>query len=215
MGQLLWEQDSIERGKITADFYTMLHREPSAKRFTGTVFEPPFHDLCVRGTTFTLYPMTKRTEGSSSYIFVNYPPATLETLVLLPQTRVVFNRKSPVTRLLANYYYQPTTGNQPSYDAFIYEPIFRLLTSIQVTEGEFHGLKPKGIYGLRDLAQRLGINGLKLRVVIVVPEDYHQVECPVEKVMYDNLGFEMYYIEVIESELYENCGNVNVSQTVM
>jgi len=77
-----------------------------------------------------------------------------------------------------------------------------------------HGLKPKGIYGLCDLTQKLGINGLKLRVVIVVPENY-QVECPVEKVMYDILGLEMYNIEVIESELYDNYSNVNVSQTVM
>jgi hypothetical protein len=58
-------------------------------------------------------------------------------------------------------------------------------------------------YGLCDLAQKLGINGLRLWVVIVVPENY-QVECLVEKMMYDNLGLEMYYIEINESKLYDN-----------
>jgi len=161
--------------------------------------------------------MTKRATGTVNYIFVNFnsQPTTPEPLELPPQKRQYFNSKSPLTKLLANYYYQPTAGNQPSYDSFIYEPNFRRLTLIQVTEGESHGLKPKGIYGLRETAQNLlGIEGLKLRVVIVVPEN-HPIECPVDKGMYDDLGLEMYYVEVTESDLYDNYGNVNVSQTVM
>ena len=217
MGQLLWNQDSVERGKNHRRLYTMLHRESSAKRFTGTLFEPPFHDLCVRGTTLKLYPMTETTKGPANYTFVNYSTSedVSEELVLPPQEEVTFNHNDPLTRLLPNRYYMPTAGNQPSYDSFIYESNFRRLTLTQITEGESHGLKPKGIYGLRDLARKLlGISDLKLRVVIVVPEN-HQVMCPVDKAMYDKLGLEMYYVEVTESALYDTYGNVDVSQTIM
>jgi len=39
VNQLLWEQDSIERGRNHRQLYRTLRQEPSAKCFTGTLFE--------------------------------------------------------------------------------------------------------------------------------------------------------------------------------
>jgi len=203
VNQFLWEKDSIERGRNHRQLYRTLRREPSTECFTGMLFEPPFHELCVKGATLTLYPMTKKSDGPVNHIFVNNPQTTPEYLILLPQTRVVFNRTNPITSLLPHHYYQPTAGNQPSYDSFIYDPALRQMTIFQVTDGKNHGLKPKGMHALRDLAQKLQVNDLKLRFVIVVPEDY-QVTCLVEKGMYEDLGLEMYYLEVTENELYDD-----------
>ncbi|KAF5384162.1 hypothetical protein D9615_003367 [Tricholomella constricta] len=203
VNQLLWEQDSIERGQNHRQLLRTLRLKSDTKPFTGTLFEPPFHKLCVKGATFTLYPMTYRSDGKVSHIFVNDLRANPEDLVLLRQTHVVFCRTNPVTSLLAHHYYQPVAGSQPSYDSFVYDPTVRRITAFQVADANNHGIKPKGMYDLRDLAKKLQVKDLKLRFVIVVLEDF-QVTCPVEKKMFEELGLEMYYLEMTESELYDD-----------
>jgi len=201
VNQILWEHDSIYRGRNHRQLYRTLRLKPSAKSFSGKLFEPAFHDLCVNGTTLTIYPMTQKSQGIVNYLFVNYPRTNAETLVLPQQTRVFFRRTNPVFSLLAGHYYQPTYGNEPSYDSFIFNPTLSQLSAFQVTDGEEHSFKPKGIYALRDLATELHVKDLKLRFIIVVPENA-QITCPVEKKMYDDLHLEMYTVEVTENELY-------------
>ena len=147
--------------------------------------------------------MTHKSQGSANYIFVHYPRENAETLLLPQQTRVFFNRSIPVTSLRADHYYQPTHGNQPSYDSFVFDPALSQLSLFQVSDGESHKFKPKGIYDLHNFATKLGIANVKLRFIIVVPENA-QISCPVEKKMYDELGLEMYTVEVTENELYGN-----------
>jgi hypothetical protein len=148
-----------------------------------------------------MYPMNKDTTGPVNHIYVNYPLTTSEDLVLIPQTQVAFNCTNPIKSLLADHYYRPISGTQPSYDSFIYDPNPPRITGFQVTDGENHDLKPKGIHSLLNLAETLGVKDLKIRFVVVVPEG-RQVRCPVQKTLIDH-GMEMYTLEVTEDELYE------------
>src|ERR1700722_17271587 len=75
VNQILWEHDSIYRGRNHRQLYRTLRL---AKRPSGKLFEPAFHDLCVKGTTLTIYPMTQKSQGPVNHIFVNYPRTNAE-----------------------------------------------------------------------------------------------------------------------------------------
>jgi hypothetical protein len=52
INQLLWEWGADECRQNHHQLYRTLHLKPNAKPFTGTLLQPPFHTLCVKGATF-------------------------------------------------------------------------------------------------------------------------------------------------------------------
>ena len=93
VGQLLWERDSGEKWRNHRKLFKTLLREPSARSFCGKLFEPAFHALCIRGATFTIYPMAYK-EGPRYYKFVSVgsePGLQPENLRLDPQNPFFFD----------------------------------------------------------------------------------------------------------------------------
>ena len=111
------------------------------------------------------------------------------------------NQIQPIESLLVDHYYLPSSDTQPCYDSFIYAPNLCRISAFQVRDGDLHDLKPKRIHSLFALADKLHVNNLKLWFIIVVSEG-SQVKCLVEMVLIDELGVEMYSLEVTENELY-------------
>jgi hypothetical protein len=213
VSQLLWERDSDEHWRNHHKLFKTLFRVSGAKAFLGTLFEPAFHDLCVHGTTFTLYPMN-RTTGPANYIFKNNQendPRRLptfesksETLELQAQPRVFFDfddENNQITSLLADRYYQPIAANNPSYDSFIYDPNSHQISAFQVTTAEEHDLNPKGVNALHDLAQHLEIHGFKIRIIVVIIADA-KITFKVPKGLIQSLHSEVYTVGVTEKQLY-------------
>ena len=117
-------------------------------------------------------------------------------------TRISFNKDRPIDSLRNNCYYRPTTPNHPSYDSLIYDDSSRRISVFQVTAAAEHGLSPKGVRELVELGQRLHIENLKIRIIVVVYEDA-QVAYKVEKRLFDALGLEVYVLQVTEHQLYD------------
>jgi len=204
ISQLLWERDSDEQWQNHHKLFKTLLRETSAKGFCGLLFEPAFHELCVHGTTFTLYPMARRMERVNDDTFtINWcrifkSKSKSKTLKLRRQNRIFFDEKNPITSLLANHYYQPTTSNYPSFDSFVYDPGLCQISAFQVTIAETYGFMPKAVNALYELGRRLQIDGLKIRIIVVVFGDAQVVN----KDLFDRLGPEAYTLKVTGNQLY-------------
>ena len=196
---LLHERDSDARWRNARMLYRTLRADPNSKSTAGKLLEPPFHALCMKGTSFRLSSMNVKPGGGTRDTFTNDSANYHATLTLPPQPRIVFDREHPITTLLANHYYQPTHGTQPSYDSFIFNPLEAKFTLFQVTCGLTHPVHLKGINALIDLATQLGVNDPTLHFVAVVPEG-DRVEFPVPKDR--NFLLHMLCIEVTEDELY-------------
>ena len=110
-----------------------------------------------------------------------------------PDGRFFFDdddEKNAITSL-GNCYYQPTTANYPSLDSFVYDENTSQITAFQVTLAEKHDCKPKGVNTLDELGRRLLIDGLKIRVIVVVFGDA-KVNFVVNMDLVDRLSFEVY-----------------------
>jgi len=211
VSQLLWERDSVEQWRNHHKLFKTLVRLPGTKAFFGTIFEPPFHELCVRGATFTIHLMTRRT-GPIDYVFRNDQENDQrrnsifktgpKTLKLRTQTRIFFDdENNRITNLLADHYYQPIASNYPSYDSFVYDPNSHQISAFQVTTAEDHDLKPKGVDALHELGRRLQIHDLKIRIIVVIFGGA-QVTFKVPKGLIQSVGSEVYTLEVTEKQLY-------------
>ncbi|KAM6490570.1 hypothetical protein JOM56_013913 [Amanita muscaria] len=200
VARLLHERDSDARWQNARKLYRTLRADPYSRSTAGKLLEPPFHALCMKGTSFRLSSMNVKPGGRTRDTFTNDSTNYHATLTLPLQPRIVFDREHPITTLLANHYYQPTHGTQPSYDSFVFNPEEARFTLFQVTCGLTHPVHLKGINALIDLAAQLGVNDPELRFVAVVPEG-DRVEFPVPKTR----GFllHMFCIEVTENELYD------------
>jgi hypothetical protein len=201
VSQLLWEQDSNNQWQNHRQLFKILHQQPDTKGLCGMLFEPLFHALCVRGTKFTIYPMTRDSEGSVNYKFTNKKCEDSETLLLGCQERVSFNKDNQILKLFANHYYQLTACNSPSCDSFVYNPGSRQVSAFQVTTGRNHGLTSKGVQALHELGQTLGINDLSIRIIMVVLEG-GEATFMVEKNLYNRLGLKVYALELTLCKLY-------------
>jgi len=155
--------------------------------------------------------MTRR-EGPINYIFRNDQEndqrrnskfkTGSKTLKLRTQKLVFFDdEKNRIDDLLADHYYQPIAGNYPSYDSFVYDPNSHQISAFQVTTAEDHDLKPKGVDALNELGQRLGINNLKIRIIVVIFGGA-QVTYKVPKGLIQSVGPDVYTLEVTEKQLY-------------
>jgi hypothetical protein len=199
VGGMVAEQDTNERWRNAHQLFHTMRLDVKTKSGSGWLLEPPFHALCVKGATFTLYPMKLKPGGRTNDTFIHSAYTTPESLVLPKQKRVVFDSRLPIERLESNTYYQPTHGSQPSFDSFIYDPAVPRITMFQVTDAESHLVKLLGISFILQLSNRLGLPVPELRFVAVVPAG-DQVECvvPMEK------GFllAMFCIEVTEAGLF-------------
>jgi len=205
VSQLLWERDSDEKWRNHHKLFKTLLREPSAQGFCGSLFEPAFHALCVRGAEFDLYPMTRQRGGPVNIKFKDNRPGSRDGSTTLKlddgQVRVFFGKEYPITRLLAKHYYQPITSNYPSYDSFVYDPVSRQISAFQATVADKHDLASTGVKALRDLGRQLGINGLKIRVIVVGFGD-NQIIYTVEKELLNSLRLEVYAVWLTENQLY-------------
>ena len=204
VSQLLWDRDSDEQWQNHHRLFKTLLLHPNTKSLLGYLYEPVFHALCIRGTTFRIYPITNsRTSGSVNYRFTNHQPnhSESELLTLHEYTRIPFNKDHPIDGLHDNSYYRPTAPTHPSYDSFIYNDNSRQISVFQVTVAAVHGLSPKGVRELVELGQRLHIENLKIRIIVVVYEDA-QVTYKIEKRLFDALGLEVYVLQVTEHQLY-------------
>ena len=200
VARLLHERDSDARWQNARQLYRTLRADPHSRSTAGKLLEPPFHALCMKGTSFRLSLMRVKPGGRTRDTFTNDSTDYHATLALPSQPRIVFDREHPITTLLANHYYQPTHGTQPSYDSFVFNPEQARFTVFQVTCGLTHPVRLKGINALIDLAAQLGVNDPTLDFVAVVPEG-DRVEFPVPKNR--RLLSQMFCIEVTENELYD------------
>jgi len=198
VGQLLWDRNLDEQWRNHQRLFMTLRQATDAKGFCGRLFEPPFHALCVRGAKFTIYPMTWESEGPVNYKFTNVEGNDSETLVLGRQERFSFNKDNRIKKLLANHYYQPTARNYPS---FIYDPDSHQISAFQFMNGEGHGVVSKEVQALHELGKALEINGLSIRIIVVVLEG-DKITLSVEKKLYDRLGLRAYFLEVTLCDLY-------------
>jgi len=194
----LHDQDSDARWQNSRQYRT-LRLDPMSKSTAGKLFEPAFHALCVKGASFQLRPMVLKPGGRTLDTYTNSEPAS-EDLTLPPRQRVAFDKQNPIATLAADRYYQPRHGTQPTYDSFIFYPEDPRFVLFQVTEGVTHGVKPKGINDLLELAQQLGIANPVIQFIVVVPEGL-AVECSVPK--HNKFWLDMCCIEVTESQLYD------------
>lgn len=209
VSQLLWERDSGEHWRNHHKLFKTLLRVSGAKALLGTLFEPAFHDLCVHGATFTLYPM-HRTTGPANFLFKNNQRAdsNSQTLELQAQTRVFFDEEdNKITSLLADHYYQPIAANNPSFDSFIYDPNSHQISAFHVTTADDHDLNPNGIIGLHDLGRDLKIVDLKIRMITVIIADA-KITYRVPKGLIQSLHSEVYVVGVTEKQLYP-CSDVS------
>ena len=89
VSQLLWERDSDEQWRNHHKLFKTLYQEASAKGLCGgTLFEPAFHALCVRGATFTIYLMDCRGKPGNYILTNNQPRNSIRVLHTRP-TRAV------------------------------------------------------------------------------------------------------------------------------
>ncbi len=204
VSQLLWARDSDEKWRNHRKLFNVLLREPITKGSSGILFEPAFHDLCIHGTTFTIYPMERR-DGNLNYTFTipDIRRVKGSKLKLKRQHRVVFGENHPISHLLANEYYQPTSPNYPSLDSFVYDPNSHQVNAFQATVGLEHDLKPGGVYALRDLGERQEIHDLKIRIIVVLFGD-NGVTYRVNKVVYNTLRLQVFVLQVTENQLYSH-----------
>jgi len=204
VGQLLWDRDSDEQWRNHHQLFKTLLLHPNAKSLLGYLYEPAFHDLCVRGTTFRIYPMAdSRQSGPVNYKFMNdhLIHSKSELLALHEYKRISFNKDRPIDSLRDNWYYRPTTPNHPSYDSLIYDDDSHRISVFKVTVAAEHDLAPKEVRELAELGQRLHISNLKIRIIVVVYEDA-QVTYNIEKSLFHDLGLEVYVLRVTEHQLY-------------
>jgi hypothetical protein len=199
IGSLMSEQDTAERWQNAHNLYQSMRLDPMSKSTAGWLLEPPFHALCVRGTTFQLYPLKLKPGGRTDDNFVNSEYTARESLVLPRQERVVFDKVLLIQSLEPDHYYQPIHGTQASFDSFIYDPTVPRITSFQVTVGVSHDVKTLGLSLLLQLMEQLRLPTPALRFVVVIPEG-DQVQCVLPKARSFNL--EMFCLEVSEAELF-------------
>ena len=199
IGRLLHERNYDAWWQNARKLYRTLRADPHSRSTAGKLLEPPFHVLCKKGTSFQLFSMNLKHGGRTLDTFTNDSTNYLGILTLPQQPHVVFDREHPITTLLANHYYQPTHGTQPSYDSFVFNPEEARFTLFQVTCGRTHPVHLKGINALIDLAAQLGVSDPTLHFVAVVPEG-DSVEFLVPK----NRTFllQMFCIEVTENKMY-------------
>jgi hypothetical protein len=207
VSQMLWEKDWHEVWRNHRRLFKTLLREPSAQGFCGSLFEPAFHELCIRGAEFDLHQMTRRRGGIVNAIFKNDAPQSerrtspVKLKLHGGLQRVFFGSERPIKNLRAKCYYQPITSNYPSYDSFVYDPKSREISAFQATVADKHDLASIGVKALRDLGKNLKIDGLKIRV-IVVGFGQNQIVYKIEKELLKSLGLEVYAIWVTEKQLY-------------
>ena len=204
VSQLLWDRDSDTQWQNHHQLFKTLLLHLSAKSLLGYLYEPAFHALCVRETTFRIYSVTdSRRSGSVNYKFMNdqLDHAKSELLTLHEYTRVSFNKNRPIDSLRDKCYYRPTNPNHPSCDSLIYDDSSHRISAFQITVAAEHDLSPKGVRELVELGQRLHINNLKIRIIVVVYEDA-EVTYKIEMGLFDRLGLEVYILQVTERQLY-------------
>ena len=205
VSQLLWERDSDKKWQNHHRLLETLLREPSAQGSCASTFEPAFHALCVRGAEFDLYPMTRRGAGPVDFTFKKNRPESRDGSIKLTldegQMRFLFGEKCPIESLLPKHYYQSITLNHPSCYSFVYDPVFHQISAFQATIADKHDLASTGVRALRDLGQRLQINDLKIRIIVVGVGDA-PVIYKIEKDLFNSLRLQVYAIWVTESQLY-------------
>jgi hypothetical protein len=201
VNQLLWDKDAITHRQNLRQLYRTvqgtLSLVPDTKGSTGLLFEPGFHQLCMKGKkAFTLHAMTKSSTEPVNYIFKNSKSTSSDVLQLHPRELFSFNR---IPGLDTKKYYRPTIPNYPFYDAFIYDQgtDLRRVTVFQIANGTIHDVKSRG---LRTLLGELGANDIWFVIVTFVD---CEVTCSVEKTMYDELKPKMYFLEVDEGDLFD------------
>jgi hypothetical protein len=147
-----------------------------------------------------------RNEGPRYYTFVNDAserrpePKNLELNLQGPFFFDYEKEQIKVTSL-DDHYYQPTSSNYPSLDSFVYDRDSCQISAFQVTITEKHDFSPKGVTALRELGQRLRINNLKIRVIVVVFEGF-EVVLNVEPTLFHSLDLQVYMLKVTENQLY-------------
>ena len=199
IASMLCERDTNERWRNAHNLYRSMRLDPKTKSSAGWLMEPPFHALCVTGTTFQIYQMQRTLGGNVNDIFTNVGCTKRQTLILPPQELVSFDKSHPITALKPGHYYQPIHGTQPSFDSFIYDPMAPCITMLQVTDGEKHSVNALGISFLLKLVKRLQLPVPKLRFVAVIPGG-DQVCLMLPKVV--DIPIELFFLEVSEAELF-------------
>lgn len=173
VSQLLWERDSGENWRNHRKLFKTLLREPSVRPFCGKFFEPAFH----------------------------VPVPVPKGLQLNPEGRLFFDDEKDPIRSFANYYYQPTSSVFLSLDSFAYDPDSRRINAFQVILVESHNFVQTRAGALFETGRRLETDGLRIRVIVVVFGNA-EVELKVRKEVVDNLGLEVYTLQMTEHELY-------------
>ncbi|KAF8343676.1 hypothetical protein F5887DRAFT_971604 [Amanita rubescens] len=98
--RLLHERDSDAQWQNARKLYKTLRADPYSRSTAGKLLEPPFHALCMKGTSFRLSSMNVKPGGRT---LTNDSTNYHTTLTLPPQPRIVFDREHPITTLLANH----------------------------------------------------------------------------------------------------------------
>jgi hypothetical protein len=221
ISQLLWDADAAAHRENHRQLFKTLILAPA---FIGQLIEPAFHRMCVRGYgRFILHPMSRASVGPVNYTFKTSEQETLSEVVRPnPRELFPFNNRDPIPVLDVKQYYLPTIPDQCSYDSFIYDldrltyghgsPIdrdrnFGRVIAFQIAEAMNHDVKLKGLHALRAHAQELGINGIRLVIVVakgsIFDRGYNRmVTCSVEKTAFDQLKPKIYVVEVDEHDLY-------------
>ena len=204
ISQILWNRDLSEQWKNHHRLFQILSRDPRARSFLGEIFEPAFHALCVRNASFTIHSMTgSYRTGRICYTFTNdqFTESESEPLTLHHYKRSSFNKKCPMDSLLANYYYQPTASDHSPYDSLIYDADSHRISAFQVAVGTERVVASNGVRELHKLGQRLQIDDLKIRIIVVGFEDA-RISYKIEKHLFDYLSLEVYALQVTEDQLY-------------
>jgi hypothetical protein len=123
VANMLCERDTNELWRNAHDLYRTMRLDPKTKSTAGWLLEPPFHALCVKGTTLKLYKMQRTGGRDVNDIFTNVSHRNEQRLHLPPQQLVLFDKSHPIQELRADCYYKPIHGTQASFDSFIYDPI--------------------------------------------------------------------------------------------
>jgi hypothetical protein len=181
------------------NLYWMMRLDPKMKSTTEWLLEPPFHVLCVKGTTLKLHRMQRMGGHDINNIFTNVGHTKQQCLFLPPQELVLFNKSHPIEELQAGHYYQPIHGSQASFNSFIYDPIHSHITMFQVTDVDKHSLKPLGSSFLLKLMEQLHLPSPEFHFVFVILEG-NQVRCAGPKAV--KVSPKMFFLGVSEANLF-------------
>ena len=199
VGAMLLEQDSQSRWRNSHHLYQTLQQDPKTRSSSGWAMEGAFHALCTKGVDFQLHPMSIRPGGRINDLYTNSMASTPVVLSLPVQELVVFDGTHLPGTLEAGHYYRPVFATQASYDSFVYQPADNCMYPIQVTNGQAHDVKIKGIHALLQHCRVLGLPTPTIRFIVVIPAG-EEVTCTVPKMR--NFAVEMFCLEMQERQLF-------------